>query len=136
MVETSINRRGPNVVDVHVGGRIRLRRKLRGISQEQLAKALGLTFQQVQKYERGSNRVSASKLYEISRTLEVSTSYFFEDLEGSADEIIQDERGESLRAFLLTSEGLELMQLLPRIQSGRLRRQVLELARALVDSAV
>ena len=61
--------RSPNPIDLHVGGRIRMRRKVLGVSQERLAEALGLTFQQVQKYERGSNRVSASKLYEIARFL-------------------------------------------------------------------
>jgi transcriptional regulator with XRE-family HTH domain len=72
--------RRPNPVDMHVGGRVRMRRKLMGVSQEQLAESLGLTFQQVQKYERGANRVSASKLYEIARTLQVPVSFFFDGL--------------------------------------------------------
>ena len=67
----------PNPVDLHVGSRIRLRRKILGVSQERLADALGLTFQQVQKYERGANRVSASKLYEIAATLQTQIAYFF-----------------------------------------------------------
>ena len=66
--------RRPNPVDLHVGGRVRMRRKLLGVSQEQLADSLGLTFQQVQKYERGANRVSASKLYEIAKTLQPNCS--------------------------------------------------------------
>jgi ribosome-binding protein aMBF1 (putative translation factor) len=67
----------PNPIDVHVGSRIRLRRTLLGLSQERLADALGLTFQQVQKYERGANRVSSSRLYDLARTLDVSLPYFF-----------------------------------------------------------
>lgn len=78
---TDTEGRRPNPVDVHVGARIRLRRKLVGISQEQLAEALGLTFQQVQKYERGANRVSASKLWDIAHKLQVTIAYFFEGLE-------------------------------------------------------
>src|SRR4029079_10891894 len=72
--------RTPNPVDLHVGARIRMRRKILGVSQERLADDLGLTFQQVQKYERGANRVSASKLYEIARSLQAPISYFFDGL--------------------------------------------------------
>ncbi|MAJ34837.1 MAG: transcriptional regulator [Candidatus Puniceispirillum sp. TMED52] len=72
-----------NAVDVHVGKRIRLRRTLLGYSQEQLAHGLSITFQQVQKYERGSNRVSASRLWDISQLLDVDISYFFEDMSSS-----------------------------------------------------
>src|SRR5579862_5575580 len=70
----------PNPVDLHVGARIRMRRRLQGVSQEKLADALGLTFQQVQKYERGANRVSASKLYEIASALKSPVAYFFDGL--------------------------------------------------------
>jgi transcriptional regulator with XRE-family HTH domain len=72
--------RHPNPVDLHVGGRVRMRRKLLGMSQEHLADALGLTFQQVQKYERGANRVSASKLYDMAKTLQVPVAFFFDGL--------------------------------------------------------
>ena len=70
----------PNPIDVHVGNRIRLRRTLLGLSQEKLASLLGLTFQQVQKYERGMNRVGASRLWDISRVLEVPVNFFYEDM--------------------------------------------------------
>src|SRR5213075_2885231 len=70
----------PNPIDVHVGSRIRLRRTLLGMSQERLAEAIGLTFQQVQKYERGANRVGSSRLFDLSRVLDVTVSYFFEDM--------------------------------------------------------
>src|SRR3569833_3990171 len=78
--------RGPNPIDRHVGLRIRMRRKELGISQEKLAESIGLTFQQVQKYERAANRVSASKLWEMSRALTTSISYFYEGL-GAGGEI-------------------------------------------------
>src|SRR6188768_2616137 len=77
--------RRPNPVDLHVGGRVRMRRTLLGVSQEQLADSLGLTFQQVQKYERGANRVSASKLYESARALQAPVSFFFEGLADPLD---------------------------------------------------
>src|SRR5579862_3410669 len=70
----------PNPVDVHVGSRVRLRRTLLGMSQEKLGDAIGLTFQQVQKYERGANRIGASRLYDLARVLDVPVSYFFEEL--------------------------------------------------------
>src|SRR5690348_14474320 len=73
----------PSPIDVHVGSRIRLRRTLLGMSQERLGEALGLTFQQVQKYERGVNRVGASRLFDLSRVLDVPISFFFDDMPDS-----------------------------------------------------
>src|SRR5271167_5248440 len=73
----------PSPIDVHVGSRIRLRRTLMGMSQERLGEALGLTFQQVQKYERGVNRVGASRLFDLSRVLDVPISFFFDDMPDS-----------------------------------------------------
>ena len=122
--------RGPNPVDRHVGLRIRMRRKELGISQERLAEAVGLTFQQIQKYERAANRVSASKLWEISQALHTNIAYFYEGLaEMGADHLPR----ESMQDFLLTPEGLELAATFPRVASVRLRRKVLELVRALVE---
>jgi transcriptional regulator with XRE-family HTH domain len=123
----------PELVDLHVGARIRLRRKLLGFSQHRLAEDLGLTFQQVQKYERGLNRVSASKLYEISRSLQTSVAYFFEGLtdHGSADGDHEAER--TVVEFLATSEGLELASLFPRLKHGRARRRILDLVRAMAE---
>src|SRR4029434_2231795 len=73
----------PNPIDVHVGSRIRLRRTLLGMSQERLAEAIGLTFQQVQKYERGANRVGSSRLFDLARVLDVQLSYFFDEMSAS-----------------------------------------------------
>ena len=119
-------RRGPNIVDVHVGGRIRLRRKLCGMSQEKLADALGLTFQQIQKYERGTNRVSASKLYEAATALGTPVAYFFEGLEGDT-KVAENTVGEAIRSLFATSEGLELARHFARISRHDLRQQVLRL---------
>ena len=130
--------RAPNPVDLHVGGRVRLRRKLVGISQEQLAAALGLTFQQVQKYERGSNRVSASKLYAIARTLGVPIAFFFDGLadpmEAEPSEDVVHDAERAVIQFLGTSEGLELAKLFPQVPRGPVRRQVLDLVRAMAES--
>jgi transcriptional regulator with XRE-family HTH domain len=125
--------RTPAEVDMHVGARVRMRRRFLGLTQQALAESLGLTFQQVQKYERGANRVSASKLYEIARALHVPVPYFFEglaDTGSGADDSARDTEL-SIREFLMTPEGQELAQLYPRIGPSRLRRQVLELVRAI-----
>ena len=124
---------GPHPVDRHVGLHIRMRRKTLGISQERLAEALGLTFQQVQKYERGANRVSASKLWEIARALKTNVAYFYEGLEDEADSVGRGFMGANAQEFLLTPEGLELAATFPRIQRAGLRRKVLDLVRAMVD---
>ena len=124
----------PNPVDVHVGLRIRLRRKELGVSQEKLADAIGLTFQQVQKYERAANRVSASKLYEVARALATSTAYFFEGLTDDHIRTAAEPGGQTqMQAFLLTAEGVELATTFPRIQPSRVRRRILDLVRAMVD---
>jgi len=116
-----------------------MRRKLLGVSQEQLADSLGLTFQQVQKYERGANRVSASKLYEIARTLQVPVSFFFDGLADPMDGSENDEVGQHaeriVQEFLTTPEGLELAEVFPKINRGRVRRQVLDLVRAMAEEA-
>lgn len=126
--------RGPNRVDLHVGARVRTRRKLMGVSQEKLADALGLTFQQVQKYERGANRISASKLFEIGRYLEVPVSYFFEGLyePKAVAGFAESESEQYVHAFLMTPEGVELASLLPRLPA-KYRRRVLELVRTLAE---
>jgi len=124
---------GPHPVDRHVGLRIRMRRKELGISQERLAEALGLTFQQVQKYERAANRVSASKLWEIARALNTSVAYFYDGLAGSADMDAAPMPDRSAHAFLLTPEGVELANLFPRLTRTRVRRRMVELIRALAE---
>ena len=121
-------------VDVHIGGRIRARRKALGVSQERLATSLGIAFQQLQKYEHGANRVSASKLYDVARALDVPIAYFFEGL-AVAEHISPDPREKWLRVFLESDEGRELAEAFPRIPEAHLRRKVLELVRGVVRSA-
>ncbi|MDB5454879.1 MAG: Cro/Cl family transcriptional regulator [Caulobacter sp.] len=126
--------RQPNPIDLHVGARIRMRRKILGVSQERLAEDLGLTFQQVQKYERGANRVSASKLYEIARSLQTSVAYFFDGLADPAEgDGVADNREQFVHDFLMTPEGLELAALFPKINRPRVRRRVLDLVRAMAE---
>lgn len=132
MTEAQPDHREPNPIDLYVGERIRIRRKLLGLSQEALANSLGLTFQQVQKYERGTNRISASKLYQTARTLQAPISYFFEGV----DEEIHAEGSDgeaSVHSFLATGEGIELAASFPRIESVRHRRRVLDLVKTLAD---
>lgn len=125
---------GPHPVDRHVGLHIRMRRKALGISQERLAEALGLTFQQVQKYERGANRVSASKLWEIARALKTNVAYFYEGLEDeTAPAAAAGFMAADAQEFLLTPEGMELAATFPRIRRQGLRRKVLELVRAMAE---
>src|SRR4051812_42266570 len=97
---------GPNPIDRHVGLRIRMRRKELGVSQEKLADSIGLTFQQVQKYERAANRVSASKLWEMARALNTSIGYFYEGLGDPTDVASATLPREEVREFLPTPEGI------------------------------
>tara|TARA_R110000787_G_scaffold25998_6_gene72801 strand:+ start:904 stop:1275 length:372 start_codon:yes stop_codon:yes gene_type:complete len=116
-------------VDIHVGSRIRMRRTLLGLSQEKLGDALGLTFQQVQKYERGANRVGSSRLYEISRILDVPISFFFEEMTGdvsSAGAVAPVDAVEGAQR-----ETLELVRAYYRIDDPRVRKRVFELMKSI-----
>ncbi len=123
--------RAPNPVDRHVGLRIRMRRKELGMSQERLADGIGLTFQQVQKYERAANRVSASKLWEMSRALSTSIAYFYEGLDDAETPAAHVVR-EATQDFLMTPEGMELASTFPKIPRGQVRRKLLDLVRSMV----
>jgi transcriptional regulator with XRE-family HTH domain len=125
--------RSPSPIDRHVGLRIRLRRREVGISQERLAEAIGLTFQQVQKYERAANRVSASKLWEMARALSTNIGYFYEGLPDAPLPVGSDKPRDAVQDFLLTSEGIELATSFPQIPRGRVRRRILDLVRALAN---
>ena len=125
----------PNPIDVHVGSRVRLRRKFLGKSQDALAGHLDLTFQQVQKYERGLNRISASKLFELARALQVPVAYFFEgytDAEATGA-FAPSPAEQSVQDFLATPEGLELAEAFPRIKVPKYRRRIVELVRSLAE---
>jgi transcriptional regulator with XRE-family HTH domain len=131
----------PNPIDVHVGSRIRLRRTLMGMSQERLGEALGLTFQQVQKYERGVNRVGASRLYDLSRVLDVPISFFYDDMPESVGGPRAAGRGpvgfgDAQDAFgddtLNRRETLELVRAYYRITDAGVRKRVFDLIKSLV----
>ncbi len=129
--------KNPNPIDVHVGNRVRMRRMLIGMSQERLGKELGLTFQQVQKYEKGTNRISASRLYRIAQILGVPVQYFFEDLPTSVAAPVQEGFAEArteqsmIMDFLNSSEGLQLNRHFAAIKDPAVRRAVVDLVRSL-----
>jgi transcriptional regulator with XRE-family HTH domain len=112
-------------VDKHVGSRARMRRMMLGMSQEKLGDALGLTFQQVQKYEKGTNRISASRLQHLSQILQVPVPFFFEGAPGGAAGL--DESPSYVNEFLATSDGLVLAKAFTRIGDPKLRRLIVRL---------
>ena len=122
--------RSPNPIDKHVGGRVRMRRLTLGMSQEQLADALGLTFQQVQKYEKGANRISASRLQHISHTLQVPIAFFFEGSPHEPSSRSSMDAAPSpnyVNDFLATADGLALTRAFMRIRDAKLRRCIVHL---------
>jgi transcriptional regulator with XRE-family HTH domain len=124
----------PNPIDKHVGARVRMRRMLASVSQEKLGEALGLTFQQVQKYEKGTNRISASRLQNIAKILGVPVSFFFEG--APLGESLIGGMGESsspgyVADFLSTSEGVQLNKAFIKITDPKVRRKVIDLVEAL-----
>ena len=129
--------RAASPVDVHVGSCIRLRRQVMKMSQERLADQLGVTFQQVQKYERGSNRVGASRLWKMSQVLDVPIGFFFDGLveEGSSAEFDKDDQLPIVYDFIRSTDGVGLATAVSQIKNKSVRRQVLELARALAKNS-
>src|SRR3954452_17146545 len=126
----------PNPIDIRVGARLRLRRNMLGLSQEKLGEAIGLTFQQVQKYERGANHIGASRLHDLSRVLDVPVSFFFDDMDPVRAPAIPAGFAEpAAEAFdsdpLRRRETVELVSAYYRIDDTALRRRLFELARAL-----
>ncbi len=130
----SDNKKRPNPVDVHVGARIRLRRNMIGLSQEKLGESLGITFQQIQKYEKGMNRVGASRLQAIGNILNVPVTFFFDDMPGQSDKPKGfDEESETtyVVGFLNSSEGIQLARAFAKITDAKIRRKILDLVRTL-----
>ncbi|WP_353181029.1 helix-turn-helix domain-containing protein [Bosea sp. (in: a-proteobacteria)] len=124
----------PNPIDRHVGSRVRMRRMLAGVSQERLGEALGLTFQQVQKYEKGSNRISASRLQQIAKMLDVPVAFFFDGAptgDGPAGSFSDAAATTYISDFLSTSEGVQLTKAFTRIKDSRVRRRIIDLVEAL-----
>lgn len=131
------NKKKPNPVDIHVGSRVRLRRTMLGMSQEKLGESLGITFQQIQKYEKGTNRIGASRLQRISEVMTVPVSFFFEDAptSPSTGTGLQEPTGPDFVVdFLSSSEGLQLNRAFVRIADPKVRRRVIDLVRTLAES--
>lgn len=140
--EAMAPRKQPNPIDVHVGSRLKLRRTMMGMTQEKLGDALGVTFQQVQKYEKGANRIGASRLQEIARILDVPVSYFFEDAKQSVEPPpgrIEYGFAEEIAAFDVprssSSEAHALAKAFTRIADARIRRRVIDLVETLADAS-
>jgi transcriptional regulator with XRE-family HTH domain len=127
-------KKNANPVDIQVGSRVRLRRMLIGMSQERLGELLGLTFQQVQKYEKGMNRIGAGRLFDIARILGVSIEYFYEGLTGSANRgFSENDASPPVMEFMASSEGLQLALAYMRIADAKIRKHVLDLVKSLAD---
>lgn len=131
-------KKNPDPVDVHVGSRVRLRRMLLGMSQERLGENLGLTFQQIQKYEKGINRIGASRLYQVARALGVPVSFFFDELHadasGSTTSSSESSDLTSVRELLETSDGLSLAKSFAQIEDPAVRRRLVDLVKTLSKS--
>jgi transcriptional regulator with XRE-family HTH domain len=133
-----IVKKTPDPIDRHVGSRVRMQRVLMKMSQEKLGEALGLTFQQVQKYEKGLNRIGASRLQQISKTLNVEPAFFFEGAPMTTSEegtqgFEESPASQYVVDFLATAEGIHLNRAFARIKSPKLRRRVIELITALAE---
>jgi transcriptional regulator with XRE-family HTH domain len=127
-----VAKKAPNPIDKHVGSRVRMRRIMLAMSQEKLGDALGLTFQQVQKYEKGTNRIGASRLQQISQILQVPVAFFFEGaptINGQSDGLREAPSPAYVADFLATSEGLALTKAFMRIAQPKLRRRIVDLVR-------
>lgn len=129
-------------MDIHVGGRVRLRRMVIGMSQEKLGERMGLTFQQIQKYEKGTNRIGASRLFQLSQILDVPVQFFFEDapLSGNAKGValatgFAESKTEAfLLDFLNSRDGLELNRAFVKITNPKLRKRVVEMVREMSET--
>lgn len=131
------NKKRPNPIDMHVGSRIRLRRNMLGMSQEKLGESLGITFQQIQKYEKGTNRVGASRLQAIASILSVPVSFFFEDAPGQQaggqPGLAEDSQTTYVVDFINSAEGLQLNRAFVRIADPKVRRKIVDLVKTLAE---
>jgi transcriptional regulator with XRE-family HTH domain len=129
-----MSRRDANYVDAHVGSRVRLRRQMIGMSQEKLGDILGITFQQVQKYEKGSNRVSASRLHHMSKALGVTIQYFFDELpeESGQGGFAEGSGGPNVMQSMASLEGVQLLKAFAEATPAK-RKLIVSVARTIVD---
>lgn len=131
------NKHSSNPLDVHVGARLRFRRMSSKMSQEHLGKQVGITFQQIQKYENGSNRISASRLFEFSRILDVPVSYFYDDLPENLTLTAEKEKTSSPSINILQSkQSIELFQAFEIIKSRAVRQRIVDLVKELSKAKI
>jgi transcriptional regulator with XRE-family HTH domain len=134
------SKKSPNPIDTHVGSRVRMRRMMLGMSQEKLGEQLGITFQQIQKYEKGTNRIGASRLQHIATILQVPVAFFFEDAPTTPTDVptgfAEDRPGAYVTNFLTSSEGLALNRAFVRISDGNVRRRIVELVESIAPPAI
>jgi transcriptional regulator with XRE-family HTH domain len=126
--------KGPNPIDTHVGSRLRMRRMMLGMSQEKLGDALGITFQQVQKYEKGMNRISASRLQQASHILHVSAPFFFEGAQGGHIEGSDTLSPTYIDDFVSSQDGLRLIKAFTRIARPAVRHRIVTLVQEIAGS--
>ena len=130
-----MTRRDPNFVDVHVGNRMRMRRQFIGMSQEKLGELLGITFQQVQKYEKGSNRISASRLYYAAKTLGVPVQFFFDELPGGEGRggLEEPDENDNILSSLMNAEGATLARAFREADSTHKRKLISTIAKLIAE---
>jgi transcriptional regulator with XRE-family HTH domain len=136
IVNRAIQKKAANPVDKHVGSRVRMRRKMLGMSQTKLGDALGITFQQVQKYEKGANRIGAGRLQHISHILQIPVPFFFEGaphLPGKPEGIGAAPSPAYVSEFLATTDGLALTKAFTRIKEPKLKRRIVDLVEEIVE---
>ncbi len=129
----TVTKKQTNPIDALVGNRVRVRRMLIGMSQERLGELLGLTFQQVQKYEKGINRIGAGRLYQVAHILGVPINYFYEGAVEQTNAVNNDMPNPPVMEFLSSGEGLQLSLAFMRIKDGKVRKRVIDLIKSLGD---
>jgi transcriptional regulator with XRE-family HTH domain len=132
--EKRVPKKQANPIDIQVGNRVRIRRMLIGMSQERLGDLLGLTFQQVQKYEKGVNRIGAGRLFEVARILNVPVDFFYEGVNAGPNHAgANDTEGAPVMEFVSSGEGLQLSLAFMKIKDAKVRKRVLDLVKSLAE---
>jgi len=132
--EMRVPKKQANPIDIQVGNRVRIRRMLIGMSQERLGDLLGLTFQQVQKYEKGVNRIGAGRLFEVARILNVPIDFFYEGLSGAGDQPgARENESAPVMEFVSSGEGLQLSLAFMKIKDAKVRKRFLDLVKSLAE---
>ena len=135
--KTTVKSDGPHPIDVHVGARVKLRRMILGMSQETLGKALGLTFQQIQKYEKGVNRIGASRIFELANLLDVPIQYFYNDYGdtiGGGQETDKAANGDMFMNLVNSPEGVQLCRSFSEINDPQVKKRVLDLVKSIAET--